>query len=138
MATLLSATNRVPSGAPRYVEIARHFEAQRAELKQPLKLPSEQQLATEHQIARDTLRRALVLLESRGAVTRRRGRGTYLRPLQARPTSARGNTIGFIPPWWARSLNTWYPSVFDGVSLWADEHDCRLSVLQVDRFDYDE
>ncbi|MCC7352084.1 MAG: GntR family transcriptional regulator [Phycisphaerales bacterium] len=127
------------ANGPRYLEIARKFEAKRALLEQPLKLPSEQRMAMEYRIARDTLRRALVLLESRGAVTRRRGRGTFLRPLQAQPKSARGSSIGFIPPWWATSVNTWYTAtVFDGISSWADRHDCRLSVMHVDRYDNDE
>ena len=125
--------------APRYVEIVRQLEARRAVLTEPLKLPCEQQMAADYKIARDTLRRAMVLLEQRGAVTRRRGRGTFLRPLHAKPSSAKGSTVGFIPPWWANSLNAWYTAtVFDGISRWTDENDCRLSILQVERHEDDE
>ena len=139
MPTIQKASLNSAGDSPRYMEIARHFEAQRATLSKPLKLPSEQHLASEHQIARDTLRRAMVLLESQGAVTRRRGRGTYLRPLQTRPTSARGKTIGFITPYWATSLDDWILAfAFDGISKWSDAQDCRLSLLNVGRLDNDE
>lgn len=124
---------------PRYLEIVQRIEARRTDLTEPLKLPPEPKMAADYKIARDTLRRAMVLLQERGAVTRRRGRGTFLRPLHARPANARGNTIGFVPPWWAKSLNAWYTAtLFDGISHWADENDCRLSVLQVERHENDE
>lgn len=138
---LSSVASPVPSDHPRYVEIARRIEARRPTLTQPLKLPPEHQLASEYRIARDTLRRALGLLERNGAVTRQRGRGrgTYLRPLRIRPTSAKGNTIGFVRPWWCRVQDEWFSSlVFDGISHWSDEHDCRLSIVHVDRFEDDE
>lgn len=137
----LSGTVRRPSPTPRYLEVARHIEAKRRELSKPLRMPAEPALASEYRVARDTLRRALVELEKTGAVTRQRGRGrgTYLRPLHTRPSSVKGKTIAFVPPWWMTGMDEWFMSLaFDGVSKWGDAHDCRLSVLNVARWESDE
>ena len=91
-------------------------------------------MAAQYRVARDTLRRAMNVLENRGAVTRRRGRGTFLMPIQPKARSARGATIGFVLPWWAQSVHEWYvANVFDGASAWASEHECHLSMLKVPR-----
>lgn len=43
------------------------------------RLPTERQLAAEHQVSRTTVRRALARLEAAGVVSRQVGRGTFLR-----------------------------------------------------------
>ncbi|MEX0775720.1 MAG: GntR family transcriptional regulator [Phycisphaeraceae bacterium] len=102
-------------------------------LAEPLRLPVEQAIAEEHSVARDTVRRALKLLEDRGAVTRRRGLGTFLQPLRAPLASLRGATVGFVPPWWVDSSGgtgaSFTSNVLEGVSRWADTQRCQLAVL---------
>ena len=120
---------------PQYQQIAAWFEATRRDLKRPEKLPAEVALAEKYSVARETIRRSMKLLELSGAVTRRRGRGTYLRPLSSASPLMPGESIGFIPPWWATSLSAWYTAtVFDGVSEWTDRRELQQSVLRVDRF----
>lgn len=48
-------------------------------------LPSEPELCARHGISRTTVRRALDRLEREGRIVRRRGSGTYARPLRVRP-----------------------------------------------------
>ena len=119
---------------PRYQVIANQLQQQRERITEPEKLPSEEALATEHHVARDTVRRAMEILEKRGAVTRHRGRGTFLLPEEAVPTAQSGLGVGFIPPWWADSMQASYTSsVFGGICGWADEQDWHLSVCHVPR-----
>ncbi len=122
-----------------YQLIASKLESQREALSEPMKLEPEVKLADQMNVARDTVRRALHLLEQRGAVTRRPGRGTYLHPIRPTHDSCEGGTIGFIPPWWATSISESYTStVFDGVSRWSEEHHCNNSILTVGHYDDDE
>jgi DNA-binding GntR family transcriptional regulator len=51
----------------------------------PLRLPTEAQLATEYAVAVSTVRQALATLETEGLITRRRRHGTFIVPGQAHP-----------------------------------------------------
>lgn len=114
----------------RYVDIVNQLTARRGLLIAPARLPDEHELANEYGVARDTVRRALKVLEEQEAVVRRRRRGTFLQPLVACPNVCRGHAVGFVPPWWADSTTVWCTStVFEGVSRWADEQGCSLNVL---------
>lgn len=122
-----------------YQQIASTLEKQRQDISEPLKLAPEVELAGQLNVARDTVRRALSLLEQRGAVTRKPGRGTFLHPIRSAQESCEGATIGFVPPWWADSISESYTStVFDGVSRWAEQNHCNHSILTVGHFDDDE
>ncbi len=117
-----------------YVRVMDDLTGRRKGLGEPERLPAESELAAQMDVGRDTLRRALKVLEEQGAVTRRRGRGTYLQPLVASIGSLEGKNIGFVPPWWADSSSAWFTSrVLEGVTRWSDEHECHLSVLHADR-----
>lgn len=118
----------------RYQQIARHLDQQRDALRDALRLPEEHALAHQHGVARETIRKALKILENQGGVVRRQRRGTFLQPRwPPAATHLRGKTIGLIPPWWANSLSHWCTAtVFDGISRWADEHACTISVLHTD------
>lgn len=116
-----------------YGEIVERLSAKRKGLRQPLRLPVEQDLAGEFSVARDTVRRALQVLESHGAVTRRRGRGTFLQPLRVNLKKLHGATIGFVLPDWADVHSEQFTgTVFNGTARWADEEGCRLSILHAD------
>lgn len=52
-----------------------------------MRLPTEFELATEHQISRDTIRRALSQLVEEGLLERVQGRGTFVKSVPARPAS---------------------------------------------------
>ena len=124
----------VATDTPRYQVIARHLQEQRSELTEPERLPSEEALAVEHRVARDTVRRAMEVLEQHGAVTRHRGRGTFLLPEELAKNELKGMGVGFVPPWWVDSTQAWYTaSVFGGVYGWADENDWHLGVCHVPR-----
>ena len=117
-----------------YMRVVDDLTVRRQSLGEPQRLPAESELAEQMEVGRDTLRRALKVLEEQGAVTRRRGRGTYLQPLVASIGSLAGKHVGFVPPWWADSSSAWFTSrVLEGVTRWADEHQCQLSVLHADR-----
>ena len=118
-----------------YNNIVAKLQSQRESLHEPVRLPVERDLARELQVGRDTVRRALAVLERRGAVTRRRGSGTYLQPVRRAPVlDLRGSNVGFVPPHWAESMSSWYTSmVFEGIARWADENECHISVLHADR-----
>ena len=138
MADITQTTNGRASSSssqlPRYRTIATLLEDHRKELTEPERLPSEEALAVEHEVARDTVRRAMRVLEDRGAVTRHRRRGTFLLPEESAPSGLAGMGVGFVPPWWVDSTQAWYTaSVFGGVYGWADEHDWHLSVFHVPR-----
>ena len=64
----------------RYADIAEVLEAEMAGLGSNSLLPSEDQLAARFRVSRLTVRGALDLLERRGLVSRRRGRGTTVNP----------------------------------------------------------
>ncbi len=53
------------------------------------RLPTDNELATEYQISRDTVRQVLTLLADEGLIERTQGRGTFVRPLEtnAGPTA---------------------------------------------------
>ncbi|MFA9477641.1 GntR family transcriptional regulator [Phycisphaerales bacterium AB-hyl4] len=120
---------------PRYIQIANDMIAKRPGLKRPMRLPDEHTLAAEHKVARDTIRRALKLLQQQEAVVRRPSRGTYLQPLISTATNLKGKAIGFVPPSWANSTTHWYTStVFEGISKWADEQNCHISVLHTNPY----
>lgn len=119
-----------------YMQIVDELSDKRSELIEPLRLPHERMLAQKMKVGRDTVRRALAKLEKEGAVTRRRGRGTYLHPskLGQGNNGLRSRNVGFVPPWWADSTSSWYTStVFEGISRWADEHDSHISIYHADR-----
>jgi len=124
----------------RYAQIAEKLLRQRTTLKEPVRLPDEHALAAEHNVARDTIRRALNILERQEAIVRRPRRGTYLQP--ANPSAVetlKGKAIGFVPPWWADSPTAWHTStVFEGVSRWADAQACHISVLHAQEHPVDE
>lgn len=112
-----------------YLQIAEALESRRAALQVPLALPDERGLAEEYGVSRETIRRALQVLESNGAVTRKRRVGTFLQPLQMRSGRLEGKSIGVVPPWWAEP-GSWYASmIFEGVSRWANANDCKFTVL---------
>ena len=113
-----------------YTQIIDRLSEKRQTLAAPLRLPVEEEMAVEHRVARDTIRRALKQLEEQGAVVRRRGRGTFLQPLRVPLTTLKGTSVGFVPPWWADSTSASFTStVFEGVSRWADSEQCHLAVL---------
>lgn len=113
-----------------YSKIVETLEARRQSLNAPLPLPDEHGLAAEFSVSRRTVRTALQLLESRGAVTRRRRAGTFLQPLRIHSDGLFGKRVGIVPPWWAVQPNSWYYSVIlDGVSRWTESHACAFSVL---------
>ena len=118
-----------------YNKIAGELQGKRSGLLEPMRLPHERSLAKQMNVGRDTIRRALAELEKKGAVTRKRGMGTFLHPNSTTRTNGlTGCNIGFVPPWWADSTSSWYTStVFEGVSCWADEQDCHISVFHADR-----
>lgn len=123
----------------RYRHIIDTLNLQRKKLLQPLKLAAEVELAREYGVARTTIRRAMEELELQGAVTRRRGRGTFLHPSRTPLKQLQKSVIGFIPPWWADSTQAYYTStVFDGVSKWIAPRDGNITTLHVDRLADDE
>lgn len=116
-----------------YDKIVKDLLGQRAELNEPMRLPVEAEMASQFSVGRDTIRRALNVLEKQGAVTRHRRRGTYLYPERSNVQGLRGRKVGFVPPWWAGGTTTWLTaSMFEGVSRWADEHECDICVLHAD------
>ncbi|MBE2204358.1 MAG: LacI family DNA-binding transcriptional regulator [Chthoniobacterales bacterium] len=115
---------------PIYHQIAEKLQVRREGLDVPLALPDEHALAAEFSVARTTIRRALRVLEDKGAVTRKQGVGTYLQPSKSSGDDLRGKRIGIVPPWWAEQPGSWYyATILDGVSRWADAHDCAFTVL---------
>lgn len=130
----------VANDVTQYQRIIESLTARQETLTEPVKLPPEEQLAREYNIARNTLRRAMQVLEHRGAVTRRRGRGTFLMPKRpALSTQIDGQTIGLVMPWWTKSIHEWYvASVVDGITQATDKSGCQLSFLRADRLDSDE
>lgn len=119
--------------SPRYLKIAEALQARRRTLASPQRLPDEFGMASEFNVGRDTIRRALKVLEENGAVTRRRGAGTLLHPVVAEGVGLEGKVVGIIPPWWADSTSAWFTSVvFEGLSQWAEEHCCLLTVLHAE------
>ena len=118
-----------------YGRIVDKLESQRREIVVPLRLPEERILAKDFAVGRDTVRRALSELAKSGAVTRYRGRGTFLHPSGGNFVGdLRGCHVGLVPPWWADSTSAWFTStVFEGLARWADEQECQISVLHADR-----
>jgi GntR family transcriptional regulator, uxu operon transcriptional repressor len=58
------------------------------------RLPTERRLANEFGVTRTMVRHALAVLEAEGRVSREVGRGTFLRPADARGGTAAGDRIG--------------------------------------------
>jgi GntR family transcriptional regulator len=71
---------KASSGTPRYIEIAARLRDRIVDdqLGPHTLLPSERELAEQHQVSRMTARQALSLLESEGMVYRRPPRGTFV------------------------------------------------------------
>jgi GntR family transcriptional regulator len=65
---------------PRYLEVASALEAEIGTLSPNSLLPTEEQLASQHDVSRVTIRGALDLLEKSGLISRMRGRGTVVSP----------------------------------------------------------
>ncbi|MGH8445091.1 MAG: FadR/GntR family transcriptional regulator [Solimonas sp.] len=63
---------------PASERIARTLEAAVAARRYEQRLPSERELAAQHQVSRATVREAIGLLVARGLLVRRRGAGTYI------------------------------------------------------------
>lgn len=119
-------------GSPRYHVIASLLQERRETLTEPVRLPPEKALAEQHKVARDTIRRALELLERRGAVSRNRRRGTFLMPSAPRLAGGGEGSVVFIPPWWMASTTEWLTAaIFESTFRWATEHDVQLNVLHV-------
>lgn len=68
------------SRLPRYLEVASVLEAEIGALSPNSLLPTEEQLASRHDVSRVTIRGALDLLEKSGLISRMRGRGTVVSP----------------------------------------------------------
>ncbi len=114
-----------------YEKVAAKLEEQRTGLTVPLALPDEPSLAKEYGVSRETLRRALLHLEQRGAVTRKRGVGTYLQPLLPQGDGLQGKRIGVAPPKWLASHpdSRYALMIYGGISQWAEENDCTFTIL---------
>lgn len=67
----------------------------------PLRLPTEEQLAEHYGVSVLTMRQALKELENEGLITRHRRRGTFIEP-----TAQRGRRCGSL----ARSTRSWRSS----------------------------
>ncbi len=120
---------------PIYAVIAETLEKRRQSLESSLLLPDENALAAEFSVARETIRRALKVLETAGAITRKRGVGTFLHPLQIKSDGLRGKRVAVVPPWWAEKPDSWYTSVlYEGITQWAQAHDCQFTILHAERF----
>jgi GntR family transcriptional regulator len=76
----VSRSERPPSGTPRYIAIAAQVRDRIVvdQLGPHTLLPSERELAEQHQVSRMTARQALSLLENEGVVYRRPPRGTFV------------------------------------------------------------
>ncbi len=68
----------------RYAQLMNHFRARILDGSLPAgaRLPTELELAAEHQISRGTVRQAMSALVNEGLLERVRGRGTFVRPQQ--------------------------------------------------------
>lgn len=84
---------RIDPDAPKliYVQVADHITARIAagKLAPGARLPAERDLATEYQVAYDTIRRATALLRDRGLIITIVGRGTFVTPEDQRPGDVR-------------------------------------------------
>ncbi len=85
----------------RYAQLISHFREQILDgsLASGARLPTEIELAAEHQISRGTVRQAMSALVNEGLLERVRGRGTFVRPLLpiASPTPrAADRRIGLV------------------------------------------
>ena len=119
---------------PIYQRISEKLQDERKALTEPAKLPPEDQLARAHGVTRQTIRRALGLLENDGAVTRQRKVGTFLQPERPQSVALRGGHIGMVAPWWSDSDQSWLTSrVFDAVSREAHRRGAYASIVHVDR-----
>ncbi|GAA4322065.1 GntR family transcriptional regulator [Pigmentiphaga soli] len=91
------------AGLARYAALANALQSRLVQGEWPAgcALPSEQTLASEHQVALGTMRRALQLLEERGLVDRIHGKGTFVRHGLAGATMLRffrfGQNHGEVP-----------------------------------------
>src|SRR5690242_3381184 len=76
----------------RYAQLISHFREQILDGSLPAgaRLPTELDLAEEHQISRGTVRQAMSVLVNEGLLERVRGRGTFVRPLP--PAASLGST----------------------------------------------
>jgi DNA-binding LacI/PurR family transcriptional regulator len=76
----------------RYAQLISHFRERILDGSLPAgaRLPTEMDLAEEHQISRGTVRQAMSVLVNEGLLERVRGRGTFVRPLP--PAASLGST----------------------------------------------
>lgn len=115
-----------------YKTIALKLDQRRREITQPLLLPGEFELAREFGTSRETIRRALKRLEEEGALTRRRGIGSYLHPINSGAGKLTGRTVGIVPPLWMDTDGAWYSSViYEGINRWAGTNDCHFTILHM-------
>lgn len=79
------ASRRLDKGVARYYRLYELLSAamQDGTIAPESALPSEPELCARHGLSRTTVRRALDRLEHEGRIVRKRGSGTYARPLQA-------------------------------------------------------
>jgi GntR family transcriptional regulator len=87
--------NAVPPGASRYLDIAKELRGRilGGEWEPGAKLPRMSDLACEYGVNRDTLARAIAILEAEGLVWAVPRRGTVVRHGMVRPRRPRGNEV---------------------------------------------
>src|SRR5215216_7136555 len=84
----------------RYAQLISHFRERILDGSLPAgaRLPTELELAAEHQISRGTVRQAMSVLVNEGLLERVRGRGTFVRPLPlaSHPLRTAARRIGLV------------------------------------------
>lgn len=99
-AAVIGFENRSPE--PKYKGLATAIESMLGAKQYPdgFQLPTERNLAHQFDVSVMTLRRALEILEDRGAISREQGRGTFVRrgahPLAAANAGARAQSVAFV------------------------------------------
>ncbi len=128
-------------GLARYAQLAAHLRAriESGQLPAGARIPAETDLATEHGMSRETVRRAVALLRADGLVDVEPGRGTRVRT----PERADDRVLVHIPrysSWIVRmptSAERAEYEIPDGVPVMAVRHGGRTSVYPGDRFRFD-
>jgi GntR family transcriptional regulator len=75
-----------------YIQVADAIQARIASGEFTIRLPAERALATEYDVAYETVRRSMKILREKGLVITRQGRGTFVAP------AARVTPAGGAPP----------------------------------------